>query len=533
MERKCPVCGAVLEGADIVCTTCRERIDEREEEKELEAELDEHAEAEPSEAWLFVAAQLRRSPWWCISFLVHALVLLILWLCPHRPPDDEVLYVPVGVNLVEDTREEIEEPEIYEPDDLEEDLEVPIEDIPLHSQRPSLKEPGPDLDMPLVDELFKDDLRPIEAIDPPSSTPVFGVQAANVYNRGIYSGRSDVGKARAIGGRGGSSYGAESAVGAGLRWLARAQEKDGRWSCKRWGGKNHWDVGCTGLALLAFLGAGYTHVRGPYKGTVTRGLRWLKANQKPDGRFNYRTFYEQGIAAMAVSEAYGLTFSPEIGRMAQKSIDYIAKVQPGHGGFRYNGAVPQRQGDMSVTGWQIMALKSGVCSELNVPFQTFDRSRVFLKNAFRKYGGSAYIVERKDSTAAMTAVGMLCRQFIGGPGYDAEIEQAANYLMSYENKVKGPAKGKDRLVGDLYYTYYSVLAMFQYGGKAWAGWNRLFRDTLVRAQVRKTYEGKTYVRGSWDPRNHAHGHQGGRVYCTAMAVLSLEVYYRFLPVYKR
>ena len=533
MARTCPVCGQPIDDRDIVCAACREQIGQREEEKDLEAQLEEHVEAEPSEAWLFLSEQLRRSPWWCISFLVHALALLILWLCPYSLPDQEIVYTPIGVNLVEDPREEIEEPEPYEPDDIEEDIEVPIEDIPVHAERPSLKEPGPDLDMPLVDELFKDDLRPIEPIDPPSATPVFGVKAAGLYNRGIYSGRSDAGKARAIGGRGGTSYHAESAVRAGLRWLAKAQEKDGRWSCKRWEGGDHYDVGMTGLALLAFLGAGYTHAKGPFKGTVARGLRWLKANQKPDGRFNYRTFYEQGIAAMAVSEAYGLTYSPEIGRMAQKAIDYIVKVQPAHGGFRYRGAVPRNQGDMSVTGWQIMAIKSGVCSELNVPFQAFDRSRVFLKNTFREYGGSSYLVERKDHRPAVTAIGMLCRQFVGG-NYDEEIRLAANYLMAHENRVKGPGRGRDRLVGDLYYTYYSVLAMFQYGGNAWAGWNKLFRDTLVRVQVRKTYDARRrYVRGSWDPKNHHWGRRGGRVYATAMAILSLEVYYRFRPVYKR
>jgi len=209
------------------------------------------------------------------------------------------------------------------------------------------------------------------------------------------------------------------------------------------------------------------------------------------------------------------------------------KVQPAHGGFRYRGAVAKNEGDMSVTGWQIMALKSAVCSDLNVPYTAFERAKVFLKNSFRQYGGSSYLVGRKDHAPAVTAIGMLSRQFIGGAGYDDEITRSANYLMAHENKVKGAGRGKNRLVGDLYYTYYSVLAMFQYGGKAWAGWNKLFRDTLVRAQVHKTYEGKRYVRGSWDPKNHQWGRRGGRVYCTAMAILSLEVYYRFLPVYKR
>jgi len=533
MERTCPICSGPLESADIVCVNCREQIDEREGEKQLEADLDEHVEGEPSAFVEMLSDAARRSPWWCISFLAHLIALIVMWQWPYRPMAVEEALPPITVDLVEEFQEDVEEQEPYEPEEVVEDENIPIEDIPIHPFQPNMKDPGPDVDLPTENELFRDDLRPVESIDPPSATPVFGLTAAGAFSRGIYSGRSDAGKARAIGGKGGSSYRAESAVSAGLRWLAKAQEKDGRWSCKRWDGGDHYDVGVTGLALLAFLGAGYTHAKGPYKGTVTRGLRWLRANQQPSGRFNIRTFYEQGIAAMACSEAYGLTYSAEIGRMAQKSIDYIVKVQPAHGGFRYGGAVGKNQGDMSVTGWQVLALKSGVCSELNVPFTSFDRTRTFLKNTFRKYGGSAYIVEKKGSGVAVSAIGMLCRQFVGGK-YDAEISQAAGYLMAHENKVKGPGRGKDRLVGDLYYTYYSVLAMFQYGGKAWTGWNKLFRDTLVRAQVRSIYDKKRrYIRGSWDPAKHQWGKRGGRVYCTAMAVLCLEVYYRFLPVYKR
>jgi len=170
--------------------------------------------------------------------------------------------------------------------------------------------------------------------------------------RGIYSGRA--GRGGSFGGGpagrgGGTTRQAESTVNAGLIWLQKAQSKDGHWSCKDWDGGADYDVGMTGLALLAYLGAGYTHTKGPYKDTVKGGLEWLRAQQHPNGSFPFKTFYEQGIAAMAVSEAYGMTQSPAIGRMAQKAVDYICQVQPEHGGFRYAGAVPKDQGDMSVT----------------------------------------------------------------------------------------------------------------------------------------------------------------------------------------
>jgi len=505
------------------------------EPEELEADLEEYMDEEEPTWWNeFVAEQTKRLPWWTISFLVHLLALLIMWKWPYRILAEEQA-LTLSVNLVDEPREEmVEEPEPLEQEQVEEDLDVPIEDIPISPEPPSKDDPGPDLDLPPIEDMVKDVERPVPTIDPPSATPVFAVDANAGMTRGIYSGRNTAGKARAMGGRGGTNRHAESAVRAGLVWLAKAQERDGSWSCKRWDGGGDYDVGMTGLALLAFLGAGYTHRKGPFRGTVYRGLKWMRSNQKPDGRFGWHTFYEQGIAAMAVSEAYGLTHEPAVGRMAQKAVDYIVRVQPPHGGFRYRGAVARNEGDMSVTGWQIMALKSAVCSELTVPYQAFDKARVFLRNSFRQYGGSSYLVGRKGHAPAVSAIGMLSRQFVGGTGYDAEILQAANYLLAHEKRVHGPGRGKNRLVGDLYYTYYSVLAMFQMGGDYWATWNKLFRDTLVRVQVHKTYDSKRrYVRGSWDPRNHQWGSRGGRVYCTAMAILSLEVYYRFLPVYKR
>ena len=503
----------------------------------LEDELDQYVEKE-SPFQEFVVEQLRRAPWWMISFLVHALVLLILWKWPYRAMADLETYAPIEVDLVaEQDQIEIEEEELEEPD-IDEDLEVPIEDIPISPEPPTLEDPGPDLDLPPEDDLVKDVERPVPSIDPPSATPVFAVEGTtNRLNRGIYSGRSLRGRASARGGRGGTNTHAESAVMAGLKWLARAQERDGSWNAKNWEGRANYSVGMTGLALLCFLGAGYTDQKGPFKTTVRRGLAWLKANQKPDGRFPYQTYYEMGIAGMAVSEAYGLTRNPATGRMAQRAIDFICKTQPEHGGFRYKGAVPKGEGDMSVTGWQIMAIKSGICAELKVPEQAVVRSRVFLKNSWREYGRSAYIVSGKGGGSnAVTAIGLLCRIFLGGEEYEDEIRQAASYLLSKEMKDAKPVPGgaSGQLASDLYYTYYSCLGMFQIGGEMWANWNNMFRDKLVKLQISKLTENGKFVRGSWDPQQSKWGkHGAGRVYSTAMAILSLEVYYRFLPVYKR
>jgi hypothetical protein len=498
-----------------------------------ETELDQYVGEEGSEWWHeFVNEQVRRAPWWTISLLVHVIALLVMWKWPYRVSGMDKYVPPIEVELYKEEQKE-EPPEEVEPpeqQDVEEDLDVPIEDIMPSPEVPTKDDPGPDLDMPFIDEV-KDVERPVPSIDPPSNTPVFAVIGpAPGLTRGIYSGRNTSGRAKALGGGGGTTRHAESAVLAGLKWLAKAQEPDGRWSCRKWDGSGDHDVGMTGLALLAFLGCGYTHTKGRFKLTVGKGLTWLKANQKQNGSFGWGTFYEQGIATMAVSEAYGLTRSDNVRRMSQRAIDYIVQEQPDHGGFRYRGGTTRDDGDISVTGWSIMAIKSAICSELNVPEQAVERSRTFLRNVTRDYGRNSYLAGGGHTDACTTSIGMLCKQFIGGD-FDADIQNGADYLLKDGAKV---GKGKNSLVGDLYYTYYSVLPMFQMGGEYWLKWNKLFRDPLVKAQVHQINDNRgRFVRGSWDPANHQWGRRGGRVYSTAMALLSLEVYYRFLPVYKR
>ena len=415
-----------------------------------------------------------------------------------------------------------------------EDIEVPITDPNPPREAKVEEDPGLDVDLPPAEEPILDFKGPFPKIDPPSKRPIIAFETdRSAYSRRIYSGRNRRGRMHALGrGKHGTTARAEGAVEAGLKWLARAQEKDGRWDCKRWHGGDH-DVGTTGLALLAFLGAGYTHTKGKYKTTVSKGLSWLAANQKPTGAFGYRTFYEQGIATIAVAEAYGLTRSPKVGRMAQKALDFIVGQQPDHGGYRYRGACPKAEGDLSVTGWQILAVKSAICSELRVGPKVVERCRVFLKNSYAGHGKSKYTVgSGAPGSPAIWAIGLCARQFLGGD-YDEEIRAAADALLDH-GKQAGAGQGSGKLVGDLYYTYYSVLGMYQMGEPWWPLWNEMFRKPLVNCITKRLHDEKgRYVRGSWDPKNHKWASRGGRVYATAMAVLCLEVYYRFLPIYRK
>ncbi|MBM4042415.1 MAG: hypothetical protein FJ290_28315 [Planctomycetes bacterium] len=337
---------------------------------------------------------------------------------------------------------------------------------------------------------------------------------------------------------------------AGLAWLAKAQEADGRWSTEKWGGVAGYDVGITGLALAAFAGAGHGQGVGEHLATVAKGLTWLRSQQFPNGGFAWKVFYEEGMAALALCEVSGLSPERDVTRAAQLALDYLCKVQPEHGGFRYQGAAPKDQGDLSVSGWQFLALAQGLSADhglphaaagrsrgLLIPQSAIERTRVFLKNTYCGDGGSAYVVGQaggqKTATPSMTAIGMFCRQLFGDETAGPEVRAAADWLLKYATAAKDAKEGGRQLGQDLYFTHHSCLAMFQMGGRYWTTWNALFRDAVVKAQVQAEADAQGRpVRGSWGPAKHAFGQAGGRVYVTAMAALCLETYYRYAPFYR-
>jgi hypothetical protein len=122
----------------------------------------------------------------------------------------------------------------------------------------------------------------------------------------------------------------------------------------------------------------------------------------------------------------------------------------------------------------------------------------------------------------MTPSGMFCRQLAKVPPTDPRMQEGANYL-----KVTSPFDSKRKQEGvDYYYLYYGTLALYQHQGPIWQAWNDRMKELLVPMQ-----EKNGDAAGSWPPNSRSHMQAGGRVVSTAMATLSLEVYYRLLPIY--
>lgn len=339
---------------------------------------------------------------------------------------------------------------------------------------------------------------------------------------------------RRIARRLGATKESDKAVDKALAWLGANQSDDGRWSAKQFGageerkvlGQDRQgagadaDTGITGLALLSMFGAGHTHLEGPYRQNVQRGLEYLVSQQKEDGNLSgdaklYAMMYCHGMASLALSEAYAMTGDQRLQPYVEKAGGFSLRSQHSTtGGWRY---LPGDPGDMSQFGWQVMALKSAELAGVAIPDKNRSGMLRFLHNntSGRFHGLGCYRTGERPSRT-MTAEAFACRVFLGLDNAAELSDEAAKFILE-----DLPQDGK----ADFYYWYYGSLAMFQLQDERWKIWNDALQKQLINRQ--KT---GSELAGSFDTDEVWSGY-GGRVYTTAMAALCLEVYYRYLPIY--
>jgi len=326
----------------------------------------------------------------------------------------------------------------------------------------------------------------------------------------------------------------EAGVKLGLNWLAQHQHADGHWSLHQLdppekklpatsgAGGTQSDSAATGFGLLPFLASGHTHKAGDYQTVVAQAVRWLTEHQKPTGDLfvgppSTAHMYSHGIAAIALCEAYGLSQDAALREPAQRALSFIVSSQnPSTGGWRY---LPGEAGDTSVVGWQVMALKSGEMAGLAVPGAALELANKWIASAAGT-GGSlgTFGYQGPGGSPAMTAEGMLCRQFLGARRNEAQMRAGANYLSQ-----NLPQPGRETS----YYWYYATQVMYHMQGDYWSRWNEHLRDMLVASQIKDGHQA-----GTWDPHDQWEK-SGGRLYATSLRLLMLEVYYRHLPLYQQ
>ena len=417
--------------------------------------------------------------------------------------------------------------------------------------------------------------------------------ASSADAKDALSQRSGTARGETARARGGSPA-SEAAIERGLLWLARHQAANGAWLfehphcidpfgrpsqqclCRTKGYIEGHTKASTSIALLPFLGAGHTHLDGPYKEVVYRGLEQLKTildielkELHPDNSNFVSTFsgdlYGYGLTTLVMAEAFGMTGDPDLERYVNALTVFLARHQHPLGGWRYELGQP---GDITVTGWQVVALKSSQLTGAPVHSDIFRQADKFLDSltppappsrpgrtqvVANKIGGMSrdptryhYLASFANSTTrepgeCTSAVGLLCRLYTGWNSNDPRLLKGVNQLL----------KSNTHPALLLYRNFYLAQILLHIDHPAWEQWNRRNRDYLVRMQVTETtrmnqrnpaFGSPPCEIGSWYLTNpngttknairDRHLAPAGRLAHTALAILTLEVYYRLLPIYK-
>ncbi len=479
-------------------------------------ELDELREVGAFGIW--VRSAIKATPSWLVSLIFHMVVMLVLALIYVGDRSVDTMGLLTVTPGEEETFDEL--------DDLDDLLDEPI-DIAVETVT--------------IDDLVPQDVVTLaaEEVEPPPLAirlePIGMPVAAHdsmldrigvLGGEGEFGGRTQEGRQRL------GTPQSNTAVAMALEWFARHQLPDGGWSfdhsmhpgcrgqCRNPGNMRQARNGATAMALLPFLGAGQTHREGKHRKNVQAGLYYLINNMKVSNRGGSLhesggSMYSHGLAAIALTEAYGMTQDRALLQPAQAVVNYICYAQdPVGGGWRYQ---PRQPGDTSVVGWQLMALKSAHMSYLQVPPEVVKKASHFL-DAVQANSGATYGYTGPGEGPATTAIGLLSRMYLGwnkdNPALQRGVERMSNMGVSKN--------------GNMYYNYYATQVARHWEGEVWKKWNDQMHDWLINSQVKDGHE-----QGSWYFSGDRHGDRGGRHYVTSMATMMLEVYYRHMPIYRK
>lgn len=459
------------------------------------------------------------TPPWFISLIVHFSVMIVLGLAALEAHNVVSKKDAIEVDLAPPR-----DNEIYA-ERLGEQLDDPSAKFSSEGLEPSKDD---------VVALGSSDLPQVEhpLIGPPVLEPTPGgtLPVGTVVTPSIgleFSGRDEGIKKTMLKAYGGTAL-TEEAVKEGLSWLARQQRTRGSWSMAgpyKNGSRAENEEAATAMALLAFQGAGYTpngNKSEAFSRVVARGWKSLLRSQREDGSFlgnltdPRHQLYTQALCTIALCELYGMTRDEEYREPAQRAVDYCVKHQSPEGGWRYE---PGIDADLSVTGWFAMALQSARMAGIEVPSPTYDAITKFL-NSVQFEEGSLYAYHVGDgATQAVTAEGLLCRQYLGWKHDDKRLRGGVDYLLA--NLPQWDRR-------NVYYWYYATQVCHHMEGADWQKWNGVMRQLLPENQEKRGAE-----RGSWDPAGDRWGETAGRLYVTCLSLYTLEVYYRHMPVYRR
>ncbi len=317
-----------------------------------------------------------------------------------------------------------------------------------------------------------------------------------------------------------------------LDWLRRHQDEDGSWggisSLERCTtctgeGRRQYRIALTGLATLAFTGAGHTHREGEFQQTVRSAAKFLVGRCGPDGSFHGervssedRRMYGQAMAVLGISELYRQSRSPFLKRVIERGVRFIERAQTSYAGWRYQP--DRRSSDTSVTGWQVLALFAAKRAGISVNPATRSGVRRWLSSMTENHTYRVGYNRRGRGSPAMTATGLIMNILLGRPSSDPVLRGGFRILAAHRPVWPPTPPPAGRAGGvNLYYWYFGTLATAKKRGSEWSPWRKTLRTALLANQ-----EDRPDAMGSWPPVGQWEK-IGGRVVSTSLGALCLEL----------
>jgi Prenyltransferase and squalene oxidase repeat len=343
----------------------------------------------------------------------------------------------------------------------------------------------------------------------------------------------------------------DASVDRALEWLASQQAPDGSFPTIPTG-----QPGVTSLCLMAFVAHGHVPGDGRYGARLERATDYVLSCQKanglvtllgPDGESLSRVVesheigtcaaYNHAISSLVLSEMYGMSHGERAARIqtaVQKSLSASLAMQrwpkdraDDRGGWRYIDDYDGTDSDLSITGWELMFLRSARNAGFDVPKQPIEEAVGYVRRCYApEYGSFEYVNGGGDDRSrCMAGAGILALAHAGFHN-SVEAQQAGRWVLAhdfrdYNQIMQFTSAGHDRYH---YALFNCCQAMYQLGGQYWEAFFPPTVRTLLENQQPD---------GSWPIDTHWHDSQFGNAYTTALVVMTLGAPNQLLPVFQR
>lgn len=314
----------------------------------------------------------------------------------------------------------------------------------------------------------------------------------------------------------------DDSVNRAVRWLASDQLPSGAWRAENYGES----TAATSLAIMALMAAGHVPDEGPYGRHLTKGVAWVLGEQQANGllvgaKRSHGPMYSHGIATLMLAEVSGMVSESQADR-CQKGLERATKLiveaqnhpkgRQHDGGWRYQPT--SGDADLSVTAWQLLALRAAKDIGCDVPSQNIDRAIAYIKRLRVERGGGFGYMAGHGATVTRSGTGIVALE-VCGEHRTAETMAAANLILSR------PLTKQEHYF--YYGVYYCTVGMYKVGGEEWQRARPVLYESVLDLQTPS---------GFWQPL-HGSERGAGNTYATAMSLLALCIEYGYLPIYQR